>query len=782
MKVIIVGGSAGGASVAARLRRLDETAEITIIEKSATISFATCGIPYYIGGVISDRQRLNVVEEGEFVELLNVDVRTNCELIAIDRSRKKVLVKDNRNGTLHEYSYDKLVLSPGGLPIIPDIEGADQSHIFTLRNAEDTDYAYNYVKENNCQTALIIGAGFIGLELAENLRARDINVHVLDNSNQVMGAWDYEMAAVLHQHLRSNNVNLVLEDSVKNISAKGAELDSGTLLAADVIFLCIGVKPNNRLARHCRLEIGSHGGIKVNQQLVTSDENIYALGDAIEVQNNITNQQSLIPLAGIAQKQARIVADNICGMQKVFDGAHGNAIAKVFDLTIGIAGLSEKELKNRSINYQKSYIETLSHAGFYPDSFPLVIKLLFATRTGRILGVQIVGSKGVDKRIDVFASAIKFEKTIHDLADLELAYAPPFSSAKDPVNLIAMTAVNIMENHYQVIHWDELDDYVSNGAILLDVRTHEEYELGFLDGALHIPLSELRSRYQELPSNKPIVVYCQQGKKGYFAARLLKQYGFKDVRNLSGGQKLYKIVQQERSIESTKTRKPATISQAQSSVTKAFGDQTAEYQNKLRDTDTIPNEKVKHIDATGMTCPGPIMHVKKRIKDCSHNELIKISTTDPGFVKDIKTWTEKNGHELVNINVDARRGGTTTYIRIVNPVIQQQALPSSQADLPYKYSKITKLASYLKKTTQEVSDTSEKSHMLTVDACGLNCPGPIMKLSKAATSAKDGDMITITATDSAFEHDISTWSNKKGFKIVNIENKASRITAVIQKL
>ncbi|WP_455201444.1 FAD-dependent oxidoreductase, partial [Kaarinaea lacus] len=649
MKVIIVGGSAGGASVAARLRRLDETAEITIIEKSATISFATCGIPYYLGGVISDRQRLNVVEEEEFVELLNVDVRTNSELIAIDRSRKKVLVKDNQNGTLYEQSYDKLVLAPGGLPVIPDVEGATNSNVFTLRNAEDTDYAYNYVKENDCQTALIVGAGFIGLELAENLRTRGINVHVLDNSNQVMGAWDYEMAAVLQQHLRSKNVNLVLNDSLNRITDNGAELESGVFLAADVIFLCIGVKPNNRLARHCRLEIGSHGGIKVDQRLITSDEDIFALGDAIEVQNNITNQQSLIPLAGIAQKQARIVADNICGMHKVFDGAHGNAIAKVFDLTIGIAGLSEQEIKSKSINYQKSYIETLSHAGFYPDSFPLIIKLLFTARTGRILGAQIVGSRGVDKRIDVFASAIKFERTIHDLAELELAYAPPFSSAKDPVNLIAMTSINMQEHDYQVIHWDELDDYVSKGALLLDVRTLEEYELGCLDGAMHIPLGELRSRYQELPFDKTIVVYCQQGKKGYFASRILKQYGFNDVRNLSGGQKLYKVVQQERSINQTLKRFSASIVPIPLKSTKISDSNLNEEQIDPRNSDSTAAEKVRHIDVTGMTCPGPIMHVKKQIINCAHNELIKISTTDPGFVKDIKIWVLKMGHELVSI-------------------------------------------------------------------------------------------------------------------------------------
>ena len=782
MRIIIVGGSAGGASVAARLRRLDETAEITIIEKSATISFATCGIPYYMGGVISARQRLNVVEEEEFVELLNVDVRTNSELIAIDRSIKKVLVKDNRNGTLYENSYDKLVLAPGGLPVIPDVEGAKNSHVFTLRNAEDTDYAYNYVKENNCQTTLIVGAGFIGLELAENLRARGINVHVLDNSDQVMGAWDYEIAAVLHQHLRSNNINLVLKDNLKRITDNGAELESGTFLTADVIFLCIGVKPNNRLARHCQLEIGNHGGIKVNRRLTTSDEDIYALGDAIEVQNNITNQQSLIPLAGIAQKQARIVADNICGIHKVFDGAHGNAIAKVFDLTIGIAGLSEQELQHKSINYQKSYIETLSHAGFYPNSFPLIIKLLFTERTGRILGAQIVGSKGVDKRIDVFASAIKFERTIHDLAELELAYAPPFSSAKDPVNLIAMTSVNMMEHDYQVIHWDELDDYVSKGALLLDVRTHEEFELGCLDGALHIPLGELRSRYHELPSDKTIVAYCQQGKKGYFASRLLKQYGFRDVRNLSGGQKLYKVVQQERSINQTHTQFPATVVPLPLSTSKDADEKLPEDQNESHSTDSTPVEKVRHIDATGMSCPGPIMYVKKQIKNCGHNELIKISTTDPGFVKDIKIWTLKMGHELVSVNVDARRGGTVTYIRIVNPDLHQKKLTAVKTTIPYKKSKITKLASYLKKIPKELPDAKEESNMLTVDACGLNCPGPIMKLSKAATKAKDGDLITITATDSAFETDISTWSNKKGFKIVNIENNASKITAVIQKL
>jgi len=775
MKVVIVGGSAGGASVAARLRRLSESAEICIIEKSSTISFATCGIPYYMGGVIRDRERLNVIEETDFASLLNVEVKTNHNLVAIDRSRKTVLVQDNQNKAAYEARYDKLVLAPGGSPVIPDISGVDAPHVFTLRNAEDTDSAYSYIKENNCHSAAIIGAGFIGLELAENLHARGMKVSLIDSSSQVMGAWDYEMAAVLQQHLRDKGINLSLNEEVTRIDADGVVTSSDTFITANVVFLCIGVKPNNRLAKSCHLEIGDHGGIKVNQGMRTSDENIYALGDAVEVQNSITNQHSLIPLAGIAQRQARVVADNICGMHKTFQGAQGNAIAKVFDLTVGIAGLSERQIKEKFISYRKSYIETLSHAGFYPDSFPMIIKLLFTARTGRILGAQIIGTKGVDKRIDVIASAITFEKTIHDLADLELTYAPPYSSAKDPVNLIAMTAVNMAEHDYRVVHWDDLDDYVKSGAILVDVRTYEEYELGSLDGALHLPLSELRSRYLELPTDRTIIVYCQQGKKGYFAAKLLEHYGFEDVRNLSGGQKLYQLVREEREQQQIKIVEQTPHSRAALTI---------DTENSTSSTNAAldPSEKVMHIDARGMNCPGPIMFVMKKIRSCTPGQLVKISTTDPGFVKDIKKWTQKAGHNLVNIDVDARSGTCTSYIRLATDHKQERYMPSSLATLPYRQPKITKLASYLSKTASTEPVSMGVTNMLTVDACGLNCPGPIMKLTREVRNTKGGDIIEITATDNGFERDIAKWTNKKGFKIVRLENNASKITAVIQKL
>lgn len=775
MKVIIIGGSAGGASVAARLRRLNESAEICIIEKSSTISFATCGIPYYMGGVISDRDRLNVIEEGEFSELLNVEVRTNCEVLAIDRSRKQILVRDNRNGSLYETHYDKLVLAPGGSPIVPDIPGVDAAHVFTLRNADDTDNAYRYIRENHCRTAVIVGAGFIGLELAENLHARGIAVTIIDKADQVMGAWDYEIAAVLQQHLRSKGIKLALNTQITTVTQDGVNSDAGKFIPADVVFLCIGIRPNNKLARDCHLAIGGHGGIKVNQGMLTSDQNIYALGDAVEIQNSITFQQSLIPLAGIAQRQARIVADNICGMHKSFHGAHGNAIAKVFDLTAGIAGLSERELKEKFISYKKSYIETLSHAGFYPDSFPMTIKLLFTTRTGRILGAQIVGSKGVDKRIDVIASAIKFEKTIHDLADIELAYAPPYSSAKDPVNLIAMTAVNMAEHDYKVVHWDDLDDIVKSGAVLVDVRTLEEYELGSLDGALHIPLSELRARYLELPTNKTIIVYCQQGKKGYFAAKLLEHYGFSDVRNLSGGQQLYQTVRAERIQQQVDSLESESQINAARSI--AVNDSPGP-----SGKDSEFSEKVTHIDARGMNCPGPIMYVMKKIRDCAPGELVKISTTDPGFVTDIKTWTKKTGHKLVNIDVDARQGSCVTYIRLAIDAVQKNGTSSGVAVLPYKKPKISKLTEYLFNTSVTKPVVTEQEEMLMIDACGLNCPGPILKLSKEIRNTKGGDMIKITATDHGFERDIARWTDKKGFKIIKLENNASKITAVIQKL
>ena len=788
MRVVIVGCSAGGAGVAARLRRLDESTEIIVIEKSDSISFATCGIPYYLGGVINERERLDVVSKEEFALLLNVDVKTNSELIAIDNKLKKVLIQNRLTKKLTEENYDKLVLATGGSPIRPDVEGINRDNIFTLRNAEDTDAAFDYLKNNQINTALIIGAGFIGLELAENLHARKLHVSVLDSADQVMGAWDYEMAAMLQKHMRTKGINLILNNGLQKILPDGVKLSNGEDLKADVIFLCIGVRPNIKLAQDIGLKIGKKGGILVNPGMVTSDPDIYALGDAVEVMNNITHDRNLIPLAGIAQRQARVVADNIVGMHRSFAGAQGVAIAKVFDLTIAITGLTEQQLRIKNINYKRAYIETPSHAGFYPDAFPMIIKLLFSANSGRVLGAQIVGVQGVDKRIDVIASAIQFNRTVYDLAELELAYAPPFSSAKDPVNIIGMTAVNMLEHDYQVIHWNELDEVIDAGGLLLDVRTGEEYEIDHLSGALHIPLTELRARCHELPIDRTIVTYCQQGKKGYFAAKLLKQYGFNNVLNLSGGQKIYQLVKQERRLCGIFAQEQVTSND----VIRSFPQSVNHLDEKIELMEMSENvpPPVAAIDATDMYSPGPMMRLVKEILDHKAGDIIKIIATDPEFEKDVRAWLRTSQHDLVSI--DEKSGSTIAYIRVGDAPVAETMPLSNPFSAQGVQGRMSKIVNYLREresdtpAVDQYAISSENNamytNMMTIDACGLSCPGPIMKLSKIAKDVSGGERITITATDTGFSDDLVVWSTKKGFRIVNLDNRSSKITAVLEKL
>lgn len=655
MKTIIIGGSAGGASVAARLRRLDESMEIVMFEKSATISFANCGIPYYLSGVIKERDRLNVVEKTEFEKMLNVDVRTNTAVLAIDRAKKSVYVKNLLKGTVTKEAYDKLVLSPGGQPIRPAVEGLDENNVFTLRSAEDTDATKEFIKKNQCKNALVIGAGFIGLEMAENLSHLGMRVNVVDMSEQVMSSWDYEMAVMIHHHLRSKNVNLILNDHVKKVSSKHAELNSGLLIPADLIILAIGVTPDTHLAQQCGLAIGKNGGIKVNDGLITSDADILALGDAVEVKDRITHNQVLIPLAGLAHKQAQIVAENICGNHRIFKDVQVTAIAKVFDLTVAMTGRSERNLIQNKVSFKKSYIEATSHAGYYPDAHPMIIKLLFAAKTGRILGAQIIGVSGVDKRIDVIATAIKFGKTVYDLMDLELAYAPPFSSAKDPVNLAGMVAKNMLKEDYRVIHYDEVDAFCANGALLIDVRTPEEFELRTIEGAVNIPLTEFRAKAKKLPKDKPLLLFCQQGKKSYFAYRTLKQLGYDNVVSLSGGFKMYSLIKQEQGnkgiFDHDQVQKNDEITFTENNKTIHKEADKANGKKRTAKSDTT-SDNIIEIDACGLNCPGPILKLNTAIKKAKKGAVVKISATDMGFVGDVKTWANRKGHKLISLDND----------------------------------------------------------------------------------------------------------------------------------
>lgn len=544
MRILIIGGVAGGASTAARLRRLSEKDEIIIFERGTDISYANCGIPYHIGNVIRSRKNLVLVNKHDFKKKLNIEVRLNSEVIAIDRSKKLIAINDLVNKKKYEEHYDKLVLSPGGAPIRPDIPGINDRRIFILRNLEDMDNIITHVKNNQPQKCAIIGAGFIGLEIAENLDNLGIDVTIIELSDQVMNLLDYEMACFIHQHLKSKNIKLYLKDGVTKIipdqNVLTFQLNSGRKTEADMAILAIGVRPEIDLAVNAGLTIGQRKGIRVNEYLQTNDENIYALGDATEIKDVITENYSLIPLANSANKQGRIVADNIIfGPKLTYDGTAATAIAKVFDLSVSSAGYNEKIINKYNLAYNKVYLTPSSHAGYYPHASQMVFKLIYEEPGGKILGAQIIGADGVDKRIDVIASLIHNKKTVHDLCKLELAYAPPYSSAKDPVNLAGMIAVNQLEGKNKVIYWHNVKAYLNQDTLFIDVRTKSQYEYEHIENAINIPLEEIRDRLTELPKNKKIVLYCHQGKTAYFALRILLNNGFTNAVNLSGGYTIY---------------------------------------------------------------------------------------------------------------------------------------------------------------------------------------------------------------------------------------------------
>lgn len=544
-KVIIVGGVAGGASTAARLRRVDEQAEIIMLERGEHISFANCGLPYHIGQVITERRKLLVQTAKAMKKRFNIDVRVFNEAISIDREKKTLLIRDLKTGHTYTESYDILVLSPGANPIKPPIPGIDQEKIFTLRNIPDTDAINRYIEQEKPTSAVIVGGGFIGLEMAENLHHRGLKLTIVEMASQVMGPLDYEMAAIVHQHIRSQQISLILEDGVKEFSEKGDQvkiiLQSGAELVTDLVIFAIGVKPDTALAKTANLEIGNRGGILVDQFLQTSDPSIYAIGDAIEVTDFITGKNTLIPLAGPANKQGRIVANNIAGRDEVYKQTQGTAIAKVFDLTVATTGANEKTLQREGIEYEASITHSNSHAGYYPGANPLTLKLLFSPQ-GQILGAQIVGYAGVDKRIDVLATCLRFKQDIFSLQELELAYAPPFSSAKDPVNIAGYLAGNILHGDTKIVHWSDLMALDLTEVHLVDVRTKLEYDQGTLPGAINIPIDDLRSRIDEFPKETEIIIFCQVGLRAYLATRILQQNGFTKVRNLSGGYLTYQTV------------------------------------------------------------------------------------------------------------------------------------------------------------------------------------------------------------------------------------------------
>ncbi len=541
MKVLIIGGVAGGATAAARLRRLDENAEIIIIERSGYVSYANCGLPYYIGGEITDRSALTLQSPESFKRRFRIDARVRQEAVSIDRASKTVRIRRLADGTEYTEGYDKLILSPGAHPVIPDLPGIDSKRIMTLRTVEDTFRIYDYIAEHSPSSAVIIGGGFIGLETAENLKNRGLDITLLQRGRHVMPPLDEDMAAFVHTYMRKNGIDLRLSSSVTGFKETENGITAMTEdgeFTADMAIVSIGVAPESTLAKDAGLALGVKGAVAVDAHMRTSDENIYAVGDAAEITDFISGKKTVIPLAGPANKQGRIAADNICGIESEYKGAQGSSVLKLFDMTVASTGYNERTAALYGFDHDYALLTSASHAAYYPGAKSMNIKVLFEKSTGRILGAQIIGFDGADKRIDVLAAAIRAGMTASDLTELDLAYAPPYSSAKDPVNMAGYVIENILTGKVKQAHWDEA---LEADGVILDTRTGFEYADGHIDGAMHIPLDSLRERISELPKDKTIYVHCQSGLRSYIACRILSQKGY-DCRNVAGGYGYYAAV------------------------------------------------------------------------------------------------------------------------------------------------------------------------------------------------------------------------------------------------
>ena len=642
LKICIVGGVAGGATAAARLRRLNEDAEIIMFERGEYVSFANCGLPYYIGGVITEKDDLLVQTPEKMRDRFNIDVRIYSEVTKIFPDKKMIEVLNLSDGKTYTENYDRLLLSPGAEPIKPDIPGIGSERIFTLRNIPDTFKIKDFVDEKKPKRAVVVGAGFIGLEVAENLYLRGIKTTLVELADHVIGPLDYDMAAIVHQHMKSQGIEFYLKDAVKaftpNETNVEVHLTSGKTLKADMVVVAIGVKPEVKLAHDAGIKLGTTGGIMTDKFMRTSDPFIYAVGDAVEVTDFINGKSTLIPLAGPANKQARIAAGNILGNSEEYCGTQGTSIVKVFGMTVAITGNNEKVLTRNGVEFEKSFTHSPSHAGYYPNAASMSAKLMFSTADGKILGAQIVGFEGVDKRIDVIATAIRAGMTVHDLEKLELAYAPPYSSAKDPVNIAGFTASNTLKGHSKLIHWNQIHSINHADTILVDVRTKEEYDLGTIQGAVNIPLDELRGRLAEIPQDRNICLFCQVGLRAYVALRILLQKGYKNVFNLSGGYKTYELAIQEQSnidlYEYDLILKDDEIRPAKSQS----------------DNSTIDSTII--VNACGLQCPEPIIRTYKAVNSLNYGESLTVKSTDPAFDMDIRTWCEKTGNTLLDFKFE----------------------------------------------------------------------------------------------------------------------------------
>jgi CoA-disulfide reductase len=649
-KILIVGGVAGGASTAARLRRLDEKASIIMFERDEYISFANCGLPYYIGEAIKDREKLLVQTPESFHSRFNIDVRVNSEVISVDAERRIVKVNSKTKG-LYEESFDYLVLSPGAKAIKPNIEGINSNKIFTLRNIPDTDNIKALVDKKDLRSAVVIGGGYVGVEMAENLKERGLQVTLIEAAPHILSPFDSDIVVTAEKELIDNGVHLILKDGVKafkDIEDKvEVTLNSNTKLTTDLVILSIGVFPDTAFIKDSGIKLGAKGHIIVDEHMETNINNIYAVGDAIEVVDLVNKKNTAIPLAGPANKQGRIAADNIAGLNSSYKGTQGTAIIKVFGLTAASTGNNERTLKALNIPYKVVFIHPVSHASYYPGAMPLTLKLIF-NEEGTILGAQAIGYTGVDKRIDVIATTMRLGGTIYDLSELELCYAPPFSSAKDPVNMAGFVAENLLSGKSEILTPEEYMAYDKNNTLLVDVRSELEFSNGHIEGAINIPVDKLRERINELDKDKEIIEYCQVGLRGHVAARILTQNGYK-VKNITGGYKSLSTLafKAEKSLENKEN----------------FKRQFLEQDTQLMKTEAAVDSSAfdKSLDACGLCCPGPLMQVKASMDELSDGQILKVTASDPGFYEDIKAWCKRTNNELLDLK--KANGNITALIK-----------------------------------------------------------------------------------------------------------------------
>ena len=621
-KVLIVGGVAGGASTATRLRRLNEDLEIILFEKGQHVSFANCGLPYHIGGVIENRESLLVQTPESLKERFNLDVRVNSEVISVNSQEKSVVVK-TKNGEEYKESFDYLVLAPGAKPLVPPIDGIGEKNIYTLRNVTDLDKIMEKIR--SVKEAIVIGGGFIGVEVAENLQEIGITTTLIEAAPSILAPFDSEMSNILEAQLANNGINLLTNNKVVKFQNEDEKvlisLENGNIIKGDIVILAIGVSPDTKFLNNSGITLGERGHILVDEHLETNVKDIYALGDAILVKHFVTGQDVAIALAGPANRQGRIVAGNISGRDEIYKGSFGTSIIKVFNLTGGATGLNERSLKSLGKNFEKIYLHPNDHAGYYPGATPVSIKLLYEKETKKVLGAQAVGLNGVDKFIDVIATVLKFRGTIDDLSELDLAYAPPYSSAKSPANMSGFIGQNIEDGLIEQSYVEDLENFDREKQIILDVREELELIGGKFENSINIPLSQLRKRFSELPKDKEILTYCAIGLRGYITSRFLISKGYK-VKNIAGGFK-------------------SKLSEIKVSK--------KEINNEIKNDNNTPIDEKDYLNLSGLSCPGPLVKIKNKIDELNQDDVLKVKVTDPGFYNDIQSWAKVTKNRLVEL-------------------------------------------------------------------------------------------------------------------------------------